>query len=143
MFQLSVSCFGQLAFLKESVAGNEDYDAVPVVGRIGLAGAAFRIDAETMCVDAVGLCENIVDGFRTTLGQGLIVLACAGVFVGITFNHHVDVGIILQILGGVVDVDHLLVGNLRGIDCEADSRHHGSCSRLGAFSGFHFRAGEL
>ncbi len=70
------------------VGGNEDYDSVPVVHVVGLGGAAFSFNQQARLVNAVGLGESIVNSLSTFLLEGLVVGACAGVFVGVALDEN-------------------------------------------------------
>ena len=116
-----VSCL-LLNCRRESVAGDEDYDTVPVVYVVRLLGAAFGIDAQTVGADAVGLGESVVNGLCAALGELLVIGSCTGILVGVALDQDFHVGIGLEVFGCIVDIDHFLVGNLRGVDGKAYSR---------------------
>ena len=121
----------------------EDYDAVPVVDVVGLYIGAFGLNCEAVGVHTVFVNEGVVHCLSAALGETHVVSACTGILVSIAYDSHVLVGIFLHPLGDVVYVDHFGIGDLRGVEREANGCHKRSSFHYSGLGFNDFGAREL
>ena len=103
----------QNSFAIGLITRNKDNYTVPVIDIVYLFRATFGLYGQTALVYTIGLGKCVIHSLRTLFRQAHIIFRRTGIFIGIPFNEDIDSGICFQIFSRVIDVNHLLIGNLR------------------------------
>ena len=99
---------------------NTDGDTVTVVLSKRLYASTLRVVADALRRDAVLVSQSHHNGIGTLGCQTIVNLVVTRASIGIAGNHHLSLRVLLQIVGNILHLLGLDVGNLERIDREED-----------------------